>query len=80
MTNQPTNRPNAALVARATRIACRRFPLIEDEDQAVTMPFFRLVELLTLALEEGGRLAAQHGEARPKNEGLGFDRGGQGHE
>jgi hypothetical protein len=54
--------------------------LIEDEDQAVTMPFFRLVELLTLALEEGGRLAAQHGEARPKNEGLGFDRGGQGHE
>lgn len=64
------NRPNAALITRATRIACRQFPLINNEDQAVTMPFFRLVELLTLGLEEGGRLAAQQAEARPKNEGF----------
>lgn len=62
------NRPNAAIIARATRIACRQFPLIDHEDQAVTMPFFRLVELMTLALDEGSRLADQHGKARPKNE------------
>jgi hypothetical protein len=72
MSTQPTgeNRPNAALITRATRIACRQFPLIDHEDQAVTMPFFKLIDLLTLALEEGGRLAAQQSKARPKNEDL----------
>ncbi|CAI8918684.1 DUF7673 family protein [Methylocaldum szegediense] len=60
------NRPDIALIARATRIALQQFPLADNEDLLVTMPFFKLVYLLTLALEEGGRLAA----SQPKKEDL----------
>jgi hypothetical protein len=63
MTNQSTgNCPKkTTIAARATIIAHRRFPLANHANQVVSLPFFKVIELVEAGIEEGLRMAVNQG-------------------